>query len=103
MPMLTTILSQRDVGHAAHPGSYDHDRRGQAAEDVSEAGNEADDAVQPEADRSAGNAKPVIEYDAPESRGFRPRKGRLPARFLKARGRRVACGEAESRVGCCWA
>ena len=52
----------RDIGDAAHPGRDDDDAGGDAADQVADAGNEADDAVEPEADRSAGNPDEVVQH-----------------------------------------
>jgi hypothetical protein len=52
---------QGDVGNTAYPRRNHDDRRSKAAKDVSQPGNEADDAINAKANRGAGNAKPVIE------------------------------------------
>src|SRR5580658_3373962 len=52
---------QRDVGNSAYPRRKHNDRRSKAANDVSQPGNQADDAIQAKANRSAGDAKPIIE------------------------------------------
>ena len=59
--MLTTILSQRYIRDATHPGSDHDDGRREATDNISEAGNQADDAIQSEANRGAGDTKPVIQ------------------------------------------
>jgi hypothetical protein len=52
---------ERDVRDAANPRSEDEDGGGEAGEHVAEAGNEADEAVEPDADGRAGDAEPVVE------------------------------------------
>ena len=54
---------QGDVGNAANPGGQGNDQREQAGEHVAEAGNEADDAVEAEADSGAGDAEGFVEKD----------------------------------------
>jgi hypothetical protein len=83
---------QRDVRHAAHPGREHDDRRRQAANDISQARDEADDAVQSEAYGGAGDAKPVIEYVRQEVEIFvRKEAARLP----ETRGRRRHLGRQD--------
>ena len=48
-------------GNAAEPGGNDDDRRGEAAKNVADAGDEADDAVKAEPDGRAGNLDEVVE------------------------------------------
>jgi hypothetical protein len=48
-------------GDAAEPGGDDDDRRGEAAKDIADAGDEADDAVKAEPDGRAGNLDEVVE------------------------------------------
>ena len=50
-----------DVGDSAHPRGEDKDAGGKAGEDVSDGGDETDDAVEAEADGSAGDAEAVVE------------------------------------------
>jgi hypothetical protein len=74
---------QRDVGYTPHPGCEHDDRRCQAANNVSQTRDEADDAVQSEADGGAGNAKPVIEYVCQEVEIFVRKE---TARLVETRG-----------------
>jgi hypothetical protein len=52
---------QGDVRDAANPRSEDEDGGSDAGDDIPEAGNEADEAIEPEADAGAGDAEPVVE------------------------------------------
>jgi hypothetical protein len=52
---------QRHVRDATNPRSENQDGGGDAGDDVAEAGNETDEAIEPEADGRAGNAEPVVE------------------------------------------
>jgi len=51
-----------DVRDAAHPGCDDDDAGGDATNQIADAGDEADDAVQAEADGGAGNFDEVIQH-----------------------------------------
>ena len=63
-----------DVGCAARPCGEDDDGRGETGEDVADAGDEADDAVQAEADGGAGDAEPRVEKTAKDVQIFVPKK-----------------------------
>jgi len=47
--------------NASEPGGDDDDRRGEAAKNIADAGDEADDSVQTEADGRAGNLDEIVE------------------------------------------
>ncbi|ACO34023.1 conserved domain protein [Acidobacterium capsulatum ATCC 51196] len=49
------------IGHAAQPGRADKQQRGEPGEHVADAGDEADQAIETNADAGAGNAEPFIE------------------------------------------
>jgi len=51
----------RDIRDAANPGCDDDDAGGDAADQVADARDEADDAIEAKADRGAGNFDEVIE------------------------------------------
>src|ERR1700760_4487101 len=53
-----------DIGCAPYPCGNDDDAGGEAGEDVADAGDQADDTVQSEANRSAGDAEPGVEQAA---------------------------------------
>jgi hypothetical protein len=53
---------QRDIGHTPYPRRYNEDRRSKAADNIAQAGDETDDAIQSEADGGAGDAEPFVEY-----------------------------------------
>src|SRR5579859_1609473 len=73
---------QRDVRDTTHP-CRDHDDRGREATDnISQAGDQADDAIQSEADRGAGNTKPVVEQ---MRQHIKILVGEQAVRFLKTR------------------
>src|ERR1700733_10279612 len=52
----------RNVGDASHPSCDDDDAGGDAADQVADAGNEADDAVETEANRGTRNFDEVVEH-----------------------------------------
>src|ERR1700734_1975307 len=51
-----------DQGNAAEVGSEHDDAAGHASQEIANAGNEADHAVDAKADIGAGNAKPGVEH-----------------------------------------
>lgn len=53
---------ESDVGQTAVPCGEDEDAGCEAAEDVAEAGDEANDSVEAETDFCAGNTEPVVEH-----------------------------------------
>src|ERR1700733_9136015 len=52
---------QRDIRHAPYPSRHNDDRRSKPADYVAQAGDEADDAIQSEANGGAGYAEPFVE------------------------------------------
>jgi len=52
---------ERDVWHTAKPCGDDENAGGQSCKHIAQPGDEADDAVQSEANGGTGNAEPVIE------------------------------------------
>ena len=55
------MRTQGDVRDAANPRGEDEHEGSDAGEHVAEAGDEADEAVEPEADAGAGDAEKVVE------------------------------------------
>ena len=60
-------------------------RRGKAAENVSQAGNQADDAIQAEADGGAGDAKPLVEHVRQQIEIFVREQSRSPSETRRGR------------------
>jgi hypothetical protein len=92
-----------DVGQAAHPCGKRNDERQQSRENIAEAGNESDDAVDTETEAGAGNAEGLVEQDFKAQEGAVAKDPRAagPAVFGQdlAHGLRRLRGGETRRIG----
>ena len=101
---------ESDVGNATNPCGDGGDEGEQSCEHVSQAGNEADDAVDAESDPCEGDAKGFIEQDFKAVQGLIAKE---PGTAAPPAGRRTSPSRADSlggskrgdlasELGICW-